>query len=72
MFILYEYTYLHPLLGNNHSSAPLHWCHDARPHSGTVIYTEGPALNHPYWKHHSDNQNTTKMQSQTAYLIIVQ
>ena len=29
-------------------SAPSHWCHDERPHSGTVPYTEGPALIHPY------------------------
>ena len=25
-----------------------------RPHSGTVLYTEGPALIHPYWRHHSN------------------
>ena len=31
-----------------------------RPHSGTVLYTEGPALNQPYWGHHSKNQDTAK------------
>ena len=41
----------------NHS-APLHWCHDAIPHSGTVLYMEGPVLNQPYKSLHSDNQDT--------------
>ena len=42
---------------NNHS-APLHWCCDMRPHSGTVLYTEGPVLNLPYKRLHSDNPDT--------------
>ena len=51
---------------------PLHWCHDVRPCSETVLYTEeGPVLIHPYLSPHSNNQNTTKMQPQTAYLIFV-
>ena len=25
-----------------------------RPHSGTVLYMEGPGLNHLYWGHHSN------------------
>ena len=25
---------------NNQNSAPLHWCHDDRPHSGTELYME--------------------------------
>ena len=27
--------------------APSHWCHDERPGSGTVPYTEGPTLIQP-------------------------
>ena len=61
-----------PLLEVTHIFAPLHWCRDARPHSGTVLYMEGPALIHLYWRHHSDNCNTTKMQPPTTYLIYVQ
>ena len=41
-------------------TAPLHWCHDPKPHSGLVLYMEGPALNHPYRRPHSDNQDTIK------------
>ena len=41
----------------NHS-APLQWCCDVRPCSGIVLYMEGPALNQPYKRFHSANQDT--------------
>ena len=63
--------YVAPLLETTYL-APLYWCHDARPCCGTLLYTEGPALIHPYWRCHSDNQSTIKMQLQTTYLIFVQ
>ena len=43
-----------------------------RPHSGSVLYMEGPALNCPYRRPHSDYQDTIKMQPQTAYIITAQ
>ena len=42
------------MLGQGKQLVPLHWCHDMRPHSGTVLYTEGPVLIPPYWRHHSN------------------
>ena len=38
---------LHPYKGTIHS-APLHWCHDERPHSGTIPKWYRPALNWPW------------------------
>ena len=44
---------MHPYTGSKHP-APLHWCHDMRPCSGTILYMEGPVLIPPYSRHHSN------------------
>ena len=46
----------------NHS-VPLHWCCDARPCCGTVLYMEGPALNQMYKRPHRDNQDNAASDS---------
>ena len=40
-------------------SVPLHWCCDTRPHSGPILYMDGPAFNHLYRgkRPHSDHQD---------------
>ena len=30
--------------------APLHWCHDTRPHSGTSLYMEWISTQPPIWR----------------------
>ena len=53
-------------------TAPLHWCHDMRPCSGPVLYMEGPTLNHPYRRPHSNNEDTIQNAASEAYIIFAQ
>ena len=67
-FILYPPIHL---LQTNHT-APLHWCHDARPCSGPALYMDRPALNHQYRGSTVTIKTPSRMQLQIAYIIFAQ
>ena len=67
-FILYQHAYvLH-----KQYSAPLHWWHDARPHSGPALYMDGPVLNHLYRGSTVTIKTPSRMQHQITYIIFAQ
>ena len=59
----------HTILYQTHIIVPSHWCHDERPCSGTVPYTEGPVLIQPSSGHHKQH-TWNKMQLQTSIIIV--
>ena len=50
--------------------APLHWCHDMRPHSGPALYTDGSVFSHPYRGYTVTVRTPSRMQHQTPYIIL--